>query len=440
MNTYHDALAFIASRHKFKRDPTLDRMRLFMKKLGNPQNKIKHMIHVTGTNGKGSVVTFLRNLFQQSGYSVGTFTSPYLVTFNEWISVNGKPVSNSTILRLAKAVAPVAEALDKALPDGGPTEFEVITAMMFKYFAEHHADVVIVEVGIGGRYDSTNVLIPDVSAITTVSWDHMKILGDTLPKIAYQKAGIIKQGKPVVAGRISKAPLDVIKKTAAKKHSHLSILGRDFLIKHHQPTGWNEIFDFKSKGLSLHRAKIQMVGTYEIDNAAVAVETYLQYCRVNGLHVDPNIIRKGLAGTFWAGRFERLNGSPIVVIDGAHNVPAIKAIQPILSKRFAQRDVYVILAIFADKQYQQMVKILSQIHNVHLVLTEFHGPGHRGAADLKPLAEDVKAKHPIKYIPNWKQAIVQTVSMMSQDDVLLITGSLYFISNVRPLFINQKNS
>ena len=433
IKTYQDALAFIASRQKFKRSPKLDRMRLLMKKLGDPQRRI-NMIHVTGTNGKGSVVTFLRNLLEQAGYTVGTFTSPYLVKFNERISVNGRPVSDDTILRLTREVAPAAKALDRALPEGGPTEFEVITAMMFKYFAEGHADIVIVEVGIGGRYDSTNVLVPEVSAITTVSWDHMQILGNTLPKIAYQKAGIIKRGKPVVAGRISSAPLAVIKKVARQKHSRLAILGRDFSVKRHRPTGWNEIFDFKSKSLVLRRALVNMVGAYEVDNAAVAVETYVQFCRLHQLPINQRVVMKGLAATFWAGRFEKLNDSPLVAIDGAHNVPAVRAIRPILARRFAQRDVYVILAIFADKQYRKMVKILGQIRNVHLVLTEFQGPGHRGAANLAPLAKRIHANHPVYFVPNWKRAIVKTVSMMSADDVLLITGSLYFISNVRPLF------
>ncbi len=438
MKTYREALNFIASRHRFKKSPTLARMQLLMRKLGNPQKRIK-MIHVTGTNGKGSVVTFVRNLLQQAGYTVGTFTSPYLVKFNERISVDGQPVSDNTILRLANQVKPVAEELDRQLSEGGPTEFELITAMMFLYFAEGHADVVVVEVGIGGLLDSTNVLIPEVSAITTVGWDHMRLLGNTLPKIAYQKAGIIKPNVPSVAGRIPQAPLNVIKRVARSKDSQLSILGRDFTVTRRRPTGWNEIFDFRTGDLVLKHARINLIGAYQVDNAAVAVETFDRFCRLNHVHPNPRLILRGLASTRWPGRFERLNDSPLVLIDGAHNVSAVQAIRPVLVHRFAHTSVYVILAIFADKQYRKMIRIFDQISNVHLVLTEFRGPGKRGAANLKPLARRTGAKNSVHYFDDWRLAIMKTVSMMSSNDVLLITGSLYFISQVRPLFVKHRS-
>ncbi len=216
INSYQEALAFIHGRTKFKKIPTLKRMRRFLDELGAPDKRI-NAIHIAGTNGKGSTLAFLRNIFQEDGKTVGSFTSPFLMKFNERISVNGVPISDSEILRLAQTVYPIVKKLDDELPEGGPTEFEIVTAMMFTYFAEGHADIILIEVGLGGLFDSTNVIVPKVSVITSIGWDHMHILGDTLPKIAAQKAGIIKPGVPVVVGGVDQESLAVIKKPPRKR-------------------------------------------------------------------------------------------------------------------------------------------------------------------------------------------------------------------------------
>ena len=200
ISTYEEALAFIHGRTKFKKIPTLKRMRRFLKELGDPQEGLKY-IHVTGTNGKGSVVAMMRSMLLESGLTVGSFTSPFITRFNERIELNGEQISDADLVRLTNQVAGVVAKLDQALPEGGPTEFEIDTAIMFLYMAEKQPDVVLLEVGIGGLYDSTNVIVPEVSVITTVGWDHMKYLGNTLAEIAAQKAGIIKAGRPVVVGQ-----------------------------------------------------------------------------------------------------------------------------------------------------------------------------------------------------------------------------------------------
>ena len=201
IESYAEALNFIHGRTKFKKIPTLDRMRLFLDRLGNPQKGLKY-VHITGTNGKGSTVAMLRSMLMKAGLNVGSFTSPFITRFNERIALNAEPISDEDLTRLARKVEPVVQQLDQELPTGGPTEFEIDTAIMFCYFAEKQPDLVLLEVGIGGLYDSTNVITPLVSVITTVSWDHMKYLGDTLAKIAHQKAGIIKKGVPVVIGQL----------------------------------------------------------------------------------------------------------------------------------------------------------------------------------------------------------------------------------------------
>lgn len=213
---YNDAINYIHGRKQFKKHPNLDTIKLLLSKLDNPQNKI-NAIHVAGTNGKGSTVAFLRNLFQADGYSVGTFTSPFIIKFNERISVNGVPITNDELVQLVEEIKSIVDIMDTELGLNAPTEFEIITAMMFKYFADNPVDVVIVEVGIGGILDSTNVFTPKVSVITTIGYDHMKILGNTLSEIAAQKAGIIKPRVPVVVGNLPDDALNVIKKTAQQK-------------------------------------------------------------------------------------------------------------------------------------------------------------------------------------------------------------------------------
>ena len=247
VNNYNDALAFIHGRTKFKKIPTLDRMRDFMKRLGNPHEKVK-AIHVTGTNGKGSTTAYLRDLIAEQGYNVGTFTSPFIEKFNERISVNGKMISDEEIVRLVNIIGPVVKEMDSDWRDreGGPTEFEIVTAMMFVYFAEGHVDYAVIEVGIGGLFDSTNVITPLMSVITTVAMDHAHILGDTIAKIATHKAGIIKYKKPILIGKLPDEAIKVVKQVAKEKEAPLLIMDKDFSSKVKLEQGWGEKFDFQT--------------------------------------------------------------------------------------------------------------------------------------------------------------------------------------------------
>ncbi|UQS86812.1 bifunctional folylpolyglutamate synthase/dihydrofolate synthase [Nicoliella spurrieriana] len=433
MKSYQEALAYIHGRVKSHKDATMKRMQLLMDKLGHPEQQIT-AIHVAGTNGKGSVVSFLRNLLSEAGLTVGTFTSPFLVRFNERISVDGVPISDDEVVRLVKRVAPIVAEIDAMMPNEGPTEFEVLTAMMFTYFAEGHADVVIVEVGIGGDNDSTNVLYPDVSVITTIGYDHMQFLGNTLSEIAKHKAGIIKPNVPVVIGNIAATPKQVILNQATELSAPIKCLGRDFSVQSRPISGWHEQFDFSDGEINTKGLKMNMMGDFQIDNASVAIEAFVTFMRLHRAPVSAKMIKQGVLNTQWAGRFEKLNDQPLVVIDGAHNLPAIKEMQKNIQNHFSDREIYIILAILADKQYLQMIETLAGLKNVHLILTEFVGPNQRMAADLSTVRAEVKSAHPIEFIANWQEAILTVSNQMGQDDGLIITGSLYFISDVRALF------
>lgn len=433
ITTYAEALTFIHGRDQFKKAPTLARMRHFMALLGNPQEQLT-MIHVAGTNGKGSTVAFLRDLLMADGQTVGTFTSPFITRFNERISRDGQPISDTDLIDLVNRVQPVVQQLDRELAEKGPTEFEIDTALMFCYFAAHPVDVVVVEVGLGGLYDSTNIITPRVSVITTIGLDHMKILGDTIPEIATQKAGIIKPGVPVVCGRLSADALAVMDQTAAQKHTQVTALGRDFHVTAQPDDQWGERFTYQADRLKIQRLQIDLLGQYQIDNAATALTAFNTYQRLQKGAVEVKTIRRGLAHTAWPGRFERLNDQPLIAIDGAHNEPAMIELAQLLRRHFATNDIYLILAVLADKQYPQMVKTLLQVPNVHLILTQFKGPHQRHAATPAALERAVPQHERVTVAADWPTALRQALGTMSAEDLLLMTGSLYFISEVRHYF------
>ncbi|MCR5524539.1 MAG: bifunctional folylpolyglutamate synthase/dihydrofolate synthase [Lactobacillus sp.] len=431
IESYAEALNFIHGRTKFKKIPTLDRMRLFLERLGNPQKGLKY-VHVTGTNGKGSTVAMLRSMLMAAGLNVGSFTSPFITRFNERIALNAQPISDEDLTRLARKVEPVVQQLDQELPTGGPTEFEIDTAIMFCYFAEKQPDLVLLEVGIGGLYDSTNVITPLVSVITTVSWDHMKYLGDTLAKIAHQKAGIIKRGVPVVIGQLPPSALQVITKEATEKNAKIYELGKDFSAQKINQNAVKAEIIYDGGQLHHFRSTLGLAGDYQVENAAIAITTLQIVLTKLGIPVIVADLKKGLAMTQWPGRMETVIDEPLVLLDGAHNLPGMQALVKTIRDDFSDREVYVLVAILADKQYELMLGELASLGNVHLMVTNFAGPGpKRPSANLTTTIGEFKTKHPIQVAENWQTGFVKLSQELTVDDVMIITGSLYFVSEVR---------
>lgn len=431
IESYAEALNFIHGRTKFKKIPTLDRMRLFLERLGNPQKGLKY-VHVTGTNGKGSTVAMLRSMLMAAGLNVGSFTSPFITRFNERIALNAQPISDEDLTRLARKVEPVVQQLDQELPTGGPTEFEIDTAIMFCYFAEKQPDLVLLEVGIGGLYDSTNVITPLVSVITTVSWDHMKYLGDTLAKIAHQKAGIIKRGVPVVIGQLPPSALQVIMKEATEKNAKVYELGKDFSAQKINQNAIKAEIIYDGGQLHHFRSTLGLAGDYQVENAAIAITTLQIVLTKLGIPVIIADLKKGLAMTQWPGRMETVIDEPLVLLDGAHNHPGMQALVKTIRDDFSDREVYVLVAILADKQYELMLGELASLGNVYLMVTNFAGPGpKRPSANLTTTIGEFKTKHPIQVAENWQTGFVKLSQGLTADDVMIITGSLYFVSEVR---------
>ncbi|WP_223875896.1 bifunctional folylpolyglutamate synthase/dihydrofolate synthase [Paucilactobacillus kaifaensis] len=432
--TYDDALNFIHGRTQFKKIPTLKRMQLLMQQLGDPQENLQ-MIHVAGTNGKGSTTAFLRSLFMAQGQEVGTFTSPFLTRFNERISLDGVPIDDDQLVKLVQKIIPVIDHLDRTLPEGGPTEFEIVTALMFMYFNQIKPDIVIVEVGIGGQFDSTNIITPIASIITTIGYDHMRLLGDTLPEIASQKGGIIKPSIPVITGKIPDDARNTILQIAADQAAPIYQYGTDYKVTKETAPKWGEQFSYSGLNLLKTTFNISLLGDYQIDNAATALTAFLLYCDKKGIKPAIQDIKTGLKRASWSGRMERVNEQPLIILDGAHNLPAIQAVIQTIETTFKQQEVYVLIAILADKQVHQMIAALAAVKNVHLVITTFTGPTQkRPGAVSEQLLKNQHSVNSIQTAANWQAGLVKITQEMSQDDILLITGSLYFISEVRPFF------
>jgi dihydrofolate synthase / folylpolyglutamate synthase len=430
IRTYAEAVAWIHGRLSFGIKPGLKRMEWLMERLGYPHRRIK-AIHVAGTNGKGSTVCYLRHILQEAGYSVGTFTSPYVEQFNERISVNGTPIRDEEIVELVNVIKPLVEEVEQT-ELGAPTEFEVITAMAIYYFGKMNVqDVVIFETGLGGRFDSTNVIYPLISVITNVGFDHTNILGDTLTKIAFEKAGIIKAGVPVITGVEQKEALEVIFEKAKSVKAKAYVLGKDFVIKDYGAMENGERFSVDTLFSKYRDLTISMFGFHQAKNAAIAVMV-ADYLRVYySFIIEEEALRSGLEKAQWVGRFEKVSDNPMIILDGAHNEEGINSLVETVKTHYPDKKIHVMFSALSDKPLEKMIQPLADIAET-ITFTSFDFPR---AATAKELYE--QCEHPKKECEeNWQAALKNKMSEMKEEDVLVVTGSLYFISEVR-LFVKK---
>ncbi|HBM4284231.1 TPA: bifunctional folylpolyglutamate synthase/dihydrofolate synthase [Listeria innocua] len=427
LKSYQEALDWIHGTLRLGIKPGLARMEYIMEKLNHPE-KANKWVHIAGTNGKGSTLTFIRSSLEEAGYKTGTFTSPYIETFNERISVNGIPVSDQMIVDLANRIKPIAEELEKTVY-GPPSEFEIITAMMFLCFAEYESiDIGIIEVGLGGRLDSTNVLTPLISVITTIGMDHMEFLGNSIEQIAGEKAGIIKSGIPVISGVIQKEAQEVIINNAVRNNSNLAWLNKDFFIQNRD----DEITYRTSHGGEIPKITIGLLGIHQLNNAAVAIKV-LQYLNTfSSYEINQSAIKQGLKKAFWPGRMELLDVKPFIMLDGAHNPEGVKTFAN--SIRTYPGHKKIIVSILKDKNYQEMITLLKTIPDTDILLTTFDYPRAMSSNEVTQIG----TVEGISTNPNWKQAL-DDIKEIKNDTKFFITGSLYFISEVRKYLLSSHN-
>ncbi|CTK41410.1 TPA: bifunctional folylpolyglutamate synthase/dihydrofolate synthase [Streptococcus pneumoniae] len=412
----------------------LERMVELLALRGNPHLKLK-VIHIGGTNGKGSTIAFLKKMLEKLGLRVGVFSSPYLIHYTDQISINGESISEA---RLEALMADYQSLLEgEAVANlQGTTEFEIITALAYDYFASEQVDVAIMEVGMGGLLDSTNVCQPILTGITTIGLDHVALLGDTLEAIAEQKAGIIKQGMPLVTGRIAPEALTVIDRIAEGKDAPRLAYGTDYQVRHQESVVTGEVFDYTS-AVRQGRFQTSLLGLYQIENAGMAIALLDTFCQEDGRELASNdFLGQALEETSWPGRLEIVSRDPLMILDGAHNPHAIKALLVTLQERFADYHKEILFTCIKTKALGDMLDLLGAMPDTELTLTHF---ADSRATDESVLKEAAKSRN-LSY-QDWHDFLEQNLTDKKEEKqtVRIVTGSLYFLSQVRAYLMERKN-
>ena len=378
----------------------LERMVKLLALRGNPHLKLK-VIHIGGTNGKGSTIAFLKNMLEKMGLKVGVFSSPYLIHYTDQISINGESIPEARLESLMAVYRSLFEG-EKIAALQGTTEFEIITALAYDYFSSEQVDVAIMEVGMGGLLDSTNVCQPILTGITTIGLDHVSLLGDTLEAIAEQKAGIVKQGIPLVTGCIAPEALAVIDPIAEAKNAPRLAYGSDYQVHHQESVVTGEVFDYTSP-VRQSRFQTGLLGLHQIENAAMALALLDTYCQETGRELASNdLVAQALEETSWPGRLEVVSGAPLLLLDGAHNPHAIKALLATLQERFADYHKEILFTCIKTKALDDMLDLLETVLDSQLTLTHF---ADSRATDESVLKETAKSRN-LNY-QSWQEFLEQ---------------------------------
>ena len=417
---YQEALDWIHGQLKFGIKPGLERMAWMLEELGNPQDNLK-AVHIVGTNGKGSTVNALQTIFSQAGYEVGTFTSPYIIDFKERISINGQMISEENLLGLVERVKPVVERLPKETEHENATEFDIITVLMFLYFGQvHPVDIAFIEAGMGGLHDSTNLFSPLAVICPSIGLDHQAVLGNTHAEIATEKAGVLKNGASFIYATDRTDVRDVFKQKANEEGSKTYELGKDFTAE-----GSSHSFDFIYKEQRLEGIALAMAGQHQVANASLAIMASL-LLQKDYPKVTPELIKDALAHASWLGRTEFL--MPNLMIDGAHNNESVKVLIDLLRSEYADKDIELLFAAIDTKPIDSMLAQLESVGD--LTVTSFEYPN------------SVKLdKYPVTYkqVSDFQTWIEEHVTA-NDDKLYVITGSLYFISQVRKWILEQESA
>ena len=417
---YQEALDWIHGQLKFGIKPGLERMAWMLEELGNPQDNLK-AVHIVGTNGKGSTVNALQTIFSQAGYEVGTFTSPYIIDFKERISINGQMISEENLLGLVERVKPVVERLPKETEHENATEFEIITVLMFLYFGQvHPVDIAFIEAGMGGLHDSTNLFSPLAVICPSIGLDHQAVLGNTHAEIATEKAGVLKNGASFIYATDRTDVRDVFKQKANEEGSKTYELGKDFTAE-----GSSHSFDFIYKEQRLEGIALAMAGQHQVANASLAIMASL-LLQKDYPKVTPELIKDALAHASWLGRTEFL--MPNLMIDGAHNNESVKVLIDLLRSEYADKDIELLFAAIDTKPIDSMLAQLESVGD--LTVTSFEYPN---SVKLDKYPDDYKQ---VSDFQTWIEEHVTA----NDDKLYVITGSLYFISQVRKWILEQESA
>jgi len=431
--SYQETIDYLYGLQKHGIKLALSTSTRLMNCLGNPHLKFRS-IHIAGTNGKGSTAAFLAQILHEEGYRVGLYTSPHLISFTERIRINGIPIDEATLIRL---VGQIQDSCSSESSSGSesfqPTFFEVTTALAFTYFAEKQVDIAVVEVGMGGRLDATNVITPLVSIITTIALEHQEFLGETLKKIAREKAGIIKSGIPVVIGAVPPEAAKVLEQEAAARNAPVVRLYDAVQPLFPCPEN-RQLFTYNGRSCTYPMLRVTMLGRHQVENACLALAA-LECMQQAGIVVHEKAVRQGLERTLWEGRMERVSQTPDIYLDGAHNPAGAKRLAETLRDlKSSYQRIFLIIGVLKDKDYQGIISELLPLVD-HVIATQLQ---NTRALDVEVLKTAIRTVHASVEATATVEDALERVRMLSDSrDMILITGSLYGVGNARALFVDS---
>ena len=412
---YDESIDWLYSFEKFGIKLGLERIIHICKELGNPQKNLK-IIHVGGTNGKGSVCRFLQSILSLNGYKVGVYTSPHLQRFSERFLIDNKEISQNDVALLSEKIKPIIDEMVKN--NYTPTFFEIVTAMAFQYFSDIKVDYAIIEVGLGGRYDATNIVDPIITVITNVSLEHQNILGKNIEDIAFEKAGIIKKSIPVTTATDGKT-LDIIQKVATENNSPITIVDNSSWKKTSGGIDWQGFLINGS--LKDYNVKTLIPGEFQGKNIAVSLST-IETLQMNGIYITDESIIEGIEKTTNPGRMEIVSFEPIILLDGAHNIDGIKSLKKTLKDDFVYERLNLVFGILSDKNVQEMLDIITPIADT-IILTKSHNNRACSPSKLKEMITE----RDVVVMDEISKAIDYAKKISNKQDLICITGSLFTV-------------
>ena len=423
---YEEAMKYITGVGNFGSNYGLERTHKLLEYLGNPEKDLK-LIHIAGTNGKGSTTSMITEILMGAGYKVGMYTSPFIEEFEERIQINRQNIPKET---LATLIDEIKVVVDRVIEEGynHPTEFEIITVLMLLYFKKEKIDFGVIEVGLGGRLDSTNVIIPILQVITSISFDHTNLLGNTLEEIAGEKAGIIKKNIPTVIYPQEEEALKVIKNKCAAMESDLYTADKDNMkfVKVVNEDKPYQLLKYKEE----FNIFLPLLGEHQILNLSVAMKVIEVLNNRKIVNITTESIIKSIKNVTWKGRLEVLSNNPYVVIDGAHNIQGIKTLSRNIKKYFKYENLHLILGILADKDVEEMIKIITPIAKQVYAVTP-NSIRAELADDLKN--EIVKYNANCRAFDEYEEAYLEALKNAKENDIILASGSLYMIGDMRKI-------
>lgn len=432
MMNYDEALAFLRDLTKFGYNFGLGRITQLLKMLGNPQEQLK-VIHIGGTNGKGSTAAMVTSILKSAGYRVGLFSSPHLHNYTERMTINGAEIPQEQVASLLTEIRPLLEEMVRQGFEH-PTEFEVNTALALLYFARERVDLVVLEVGLGGVIDSTNVVNPLVAVITNVGMDHMDYLGNTLEEITRVKAGIIKPCCQVVTAADKPEVIRIIEEVCREKQANLVRVGKDVLVEVLSSTQTGVTINLKGPGISYELLHTPLLGEHQGLNAGVAVAA-VKALGAYGIEIPNEAIYQGLEQVRWPARLEVMGNEPTVLIDAAHNVDGARTLRKALDDLFSYRKLILVLGMLADKEREKVLELLAPLAEA-IIVTRPNSPRAGGWEEMGGLA--AKYGSQVEVIVDVAEAVNRGLALAGKEDLVCITGSIYMIAEAREFILSKR--